>query len=34
MMVGRTLENEFPKEPATIGRERLVVRDLRRQMPL
>jgi ABC-type sugar transport system ATPase subunit len=30
MMVGRKLENEFPKVKATIGEERLVVRDLRR----
>ncbi|HEV8606814.1 MAG TPA: sugar ABC transporter ATP-binding protein [Tepidisphaeraceae bacterium] len=30
MMVGRKLENEFPKEPATIGEDRLVVNDLRR----
>ena len=30
MMVGRKLENEFPKERATIGEERLSVKDLRR----
>src|SRR5204863_113651 len=30
MMVGRKLENEFPKERAAIGEERLVVSDLRR----
>src|SRR5256885_921589 len=30
MMVGRKLENEFPKVQAKIGEERLVVRDLRR----
>jgi len=30
MMVGRKLENEFPKERAPIGDERLVVTDLRR----
>jgi ABC-type sugar transport system ATPase subunit len=30
MMVGRKLENEFPKERATIGEDRLVVKDLRR----
>ena len=28
MMVGRTLENEFPKRPAPIGEERLVVEGL------
>jgi len=28
MMVGRALENEFPKAQTTIGEERLVVRDL------
>lgn len=30
MMVGRTLEEEFPKQSAAIGDERLVVRHLRR----
>src|SRR5215212_980182 len=30
MMVGRKLENEFPKERATIGEERLLVKNLRR----
>jgi len=30
MMVGRKLENEFPKERATIGPARLVVKDLNR----
>jgi ABC-type sugar transport system ATPase subunit len=30
MMVGRKLENEFPKERATIGEERLTVTNLRR----
>jgi ribose transport system ATP-binding protein len=30
MMVGRKLENEFPKERAAIGEERLIVNDLRR----
>jgi ribose transport system ATP-binding protein len=30
MMVGRKLENEFPKQPAPPGPDRLVVRDLRR----
>ena len=30
MMVGRKLENEFPKQRATLGEERLVVSDLRR----
>jgi ABC-type sugar transport system ATPase subunit len=30
MMVGRKLENEFPKEFATIGEERLIASDLRR----
>src|SRR5207253_1441875 len=30
MMVGRKLENEFPKERAAIGEERLVVTNLRR----
>ncbi len=30
MMVGRKLENEFPKVKADIGQERLVVRNLRR----
>ena len=31
MMVGRKLENEFPKQPATIGPARLVATDLRRK---
>ena len=30
MMVGRTLDNEFPKHQAALGEDRLVVRDLRR----
>jgi ABC-type sugar transport system ATPase subunit len=30
MMVGRKLENEFPKVPATIGEERLIVQNLSR----
>jgi len=30
MMVGRTIENEFPKVPASIGPERLVVKGLNR----
>jgi ABC-type sugar transport system ATPase subunit len=30
MMVGRKLENEFPKQPVPPGADRLVVRDLRR----
>ena len=30
MMVGRKLENEFPKERATIGEDRLIAKDLRR----
>ena len=30
MMVGRTLENEFPKQLAAIGEPRLVAKDLRR----
>jgi ABC-type sugar transport system ATPase subunit len=30
MMVGRSLDQEFPKQPATVGEERLVVRGLRR----
>ena len=30
MMVGRSLDQEFPKQPAPIGAERLVVRNLRR----
>lgn len=31
MMVGRRIENEFPKEPAQKGAERLAVRNLRRE---
>jgi len=31
MMVGRKLENEFPKQRAAIGAERLVAKDLRRR---
>jgi len=30
LMVGRKLENEFPKRPATLGSERLIVRNLGR----
>ena len=30
MMVGRKLENEFPKQRAAIGEDRLVVRNLSR----